>query len=99
MILKNEKLGGRPFFENIELRPGKPIAGHVERPDGSPARRVAILAYSRSGQLKAGVPFEYGSFSKAKTDEGGNFKVNVTTPGLAVVWILPDDLAGELHGV
>jgi hypothetical protein len=99
MIRKNEKMGGRPFFENIELRPGKPIAGHVDRPDGSPARRVSILAYSRSGQLKAGVPFEYGSFSRAKTDEEGNFKLNVTTPGLAVFWILPDDLAGELHGV
>ncbi len=99
MIRKNEKLGGRPFFENVELRPGKPIAGHVERPDGSPARGVSILAYSRSGKLKAGEGFEYGSFSKAKTDDAGNFKVNVTTPGLAVFWILPADLAGELHGV
>ena len=99
MIRKNEKLGGRPFFENVELRPGKPIAGHVERPDGSPAKGVSILAYSRSGKLKAGESFEYGSFSKAKTDDAGNFKVNVTTPGLAVFWILPDDLAGELHGV
>jgi hypothetical protein len=99
MIRKNEQAGGRPFFENIELRPGKPITGHVERPDGSPAKNVAILAYSRSGKLKAGESFEYGSFSKAKTDAAGNFKVNVTTPGLAVFWILPDDLAGELHGV
>jgi hypothetical protein len=99
MIRKNEKAGARPFFENIELRPGKPIAGHVERPDGSPAKGVSILAYSRSGKLKVGETVEYGSFSKAKTDETGNFKVNVTTPGLAVFWILPDDLAGELHGV
>lgn len=99
MIRKNEKLGGRPFFENVELRPGKPIAGRVELPDGSPAKGVSILAYSRSGKLKVGEAIEYGSFSKAKTDATGNFKVNVTTPGLAVFWILPDDLAGELHGV
>ena len=99
MIRKNEKSGGRPFFENIELRPGKPIAGHVERPDGSPAKNVSILAYSRSGKLNVGESFEYGSFSKAKTDAAGNFKVTVTTPGLAVFWILPDDLASELHGV
>jgi len=99
MIRKNEQAGGRPFFENVELRPGKPIAGHVERPDGSPAKNVSILAYSRSGKLTVGETIEYGSFSKAKTDETGNFKVNVTTPGLAVFWILPDDLAGELHGV
>ncbi len=99
MIRKNEQAGGRPFFENIELRPGKPIAGHIDRPDGSPAKGVSILAYSRSGKLKAGEAIEYGSFSRAKTDDAGNFKVNVTTPGLAVFWILPDDLAGELHGV
>jgi len=99
MIRKNEKLGERPFFENVELRPGKPIAGRVERPDGSPAKGVSILAYSRSGKLEVGKVIEYGSFSKAKTDLAGNFKVNVTTPGLAVFWILPDDLAGELHGV
>jgi beta-lactamase regulating signal transducer with metallopeptidase domain len=99
MILKNEKMGGRPFFENIELRPGTPITGHVERPDGSPAKGVSILAYSRSGKLKIGETNEYGSFANAKTDEQGNFKVNVTTTGLAVFWILPDDLAGELHGV
>jgi len=99
MIRKNERAGGRPFFETIELRPGKPIAGHIERPDGSPAKGVSILTYSRSGKLQVGESFEYGSFSRAKTDEAGNFKVNVTTPGLAVFWILPDDLAGELHGV
>ncbi|MFI5459455.1 MAG: M56 family metallopeptidase [Isosphaerales bacterium] len=99
MIRKNEKLGERPFFGNIELRPGKPIAGRVELPDGSPAKGVSILAYSLSGKRKAGETFEHGSFSKAKTDLAGNFKVNVTTPGLAVFWILPDHLAGELHGV
>jgi beta-lactamase regulating signal transducer with metallopeptidase domain len=99
MIRKNEQAGGRPFFENIELRPGKPIMGHVERPDGSPAKGVSILAFSKSGKLASGENFEYGSFSKAKSDDAGNFKVNVTTPGPAVFWILPDDLAGELHGV
>jgi hypothetical protein len=99
MIRKNERAGGRPFFENIELRPGKPIAGHIDRPDGTPAKGVSILAYSRSGKLKVGEGMEYGSFSRAKSDDAGNFKVNVTTPGLAVFWILPDDLAPELHGV
>ncbi len=99
MVRKNEQSGGRPFFENIELRPGKAIAGHIDRPDGSAAKNVSILAYSRSGKLAAGETFEYGSFSRGKTDDAGNFKVMVTTPGLAVFWILPDDLAGELHGV
>jgi hypothetical protein len=60
---------------------------------------VSILAYSRTGKLRAGEPFEYGSFSRTKTDAAGHFQVNVTTPGLAVFWILPDDLAGQLHAV
>ena len=36
MILKNEKLGERPFYENLELAPGKAIEGLVR-----PARREA----------------------------------------------------------
>ena len=104
MIRRNEKMGGRPSFESFRLWPSKPIVGHVERPDGSPAKGVSVLAYSRSGALKPGdTAVEFlatpGSFSRAKTDQAGKFKVNVTTPGLAVFWILPEDLAGELHGV
>jgi hypothetical protein len=105
-IRKNEKMGERPAFENIECWPSKPIVGYVERPDGSPAEGVSILAYSRSGEVKPGDTFETlhafetrSSFSRAKTDETGKFNVNVATPGLAVLWILPRGFAGELHGV
>jgi hypothetical protein len=103
-IRKNEKLGERPAFENIECWPSKPIIGHIERPDGSPAEGVSILAFSRSGEVKPGNAVETrqtfetrSSFSRAKTDQTGKFEVNVATPGLAVFWILPRGFAGELH--
>ena len=35
MILKNEKLGERPFYKNLELSPGKAIEGLCKRPMGS----------------------------------------------------------------
>src|SRR5712692_3897955 len=37
MILKNEQLGARPFFENVELDAGDPITGRLQTPDGKPA--------------------------------------------------------------
>src|SRR5207245_2788138 len=43
--------------------------------------------------------FEYGSFAKTKTDKDGKFRVPLTTPGLAVFWILPKDYAPEMHPV
>jgi hypothetical protein len=105
-IRKSEKMGGRPAFENIECWPSKPIVGHVERPDGSPAEGVSILAYSRSGEVKPGYAFETlqafetrSSFSRATTDEAGKFKIKVATPGLGVFWILPRGFAGEQHGL
>src|SRR5262249_40585893 len=61
MTRKNEKLGERPFFETIELRPAEPISARVETPDGEPAAGVAILAYSRTSKLTKN-NYEYGSF-------------------------------------
>ena len=54
MIRKNEKLGERPFFETIEMRPAEPITGRVETPDGEPAAGVELLAYSRTDKLTQG---------------------------------------------
>ncbi len=98
MIRKNEKLGGRPFFENIELRPGKPITGRVQTPDGEPAKGVKVLAYSLTATVAKG-QFEYGSFDTSTTDDAGNFRAVLTTPGVAVFWILPTDAAPEMHAV
>jgi hypothetical protein len=96
MILKNEKMGGRPFFEHIELRPGKPITGLIQKPDGSPAAGVKVLTYSRTTKKTERV-FEYGSFASVKTDAKGRFRAVVTTPGEAVFWILPKDYAPSGH--
>jgi beta-lactamase regulating signal transducer with metallopeptidase domain/uncharacterized GH25 family protein len=98
MIRKNEGLGGRPFFENIELRPGQPITGRVQGPDGQPAKGVEVLAYSVTTKTK-NTGMEYGSFQKVKTNDRGEFRAVLTTPGLAVFWILPSDAAPEVHRV
>jgi protocatechuate 3,4-dioxygenase beta subunit len=92
MIRKNEKLGGRPFFEHVELRPGKAVTGIVEAPDGKPAVGVKVQAYSRTTKVGEN-EFEYGSFDSAKTDENGAFRLVMTTPGEAILWFLPQDYA------
>jgi beta-lactamase regulating signal transducer with metallopeptidase domain len=102
-IRTNQRLGGRPFFEKIELQPGKPITGLVARPDGSPAKGVSIVTYSRAGDREPRDKVELletvGVFLKTKTDDIGKFTVKIATPGSAVFWILPNDLAGEMHAV
>src|SRR5205814_2942685 len=60
MIRKNEKLGGRPFFESVSLRPGKRITGRIQTPDGQPATGVKVLAYSKTDKLSKET-YEYGS--------------------------------------
>jgi beta-lactamase regulating signal transducer with metallopeptidase domain/uncharacterized GH25 family protein len=97
MIRKNEKLGGRPFFENVEMRPGKPITGIIETPEGKPAPGVKVLAYSVTNQ--AGRGFEYGSFTDTKTDDKGRFRLVLTTPGDGVYWILPEKYVPSTHVV
>src|SRR5438067_5335969 len=98
MILKNEKMGGRPFFENVTLRPGKEISGSVETPDGKPAAGVKVLAYSVTSKRTQG-EFEYGSFADTKTDDKGRFSLMVVTPGDCVFWLLPTKYAIAMHVV
>jgi beta-lactamase regulating signal transducer with metallopeptidase domain len=96
MIRKNEKMGGRPFFENVDLRPAAEITGIVETPEGKPASDVKILAYSNTSKTKQG-EFEYGSFADAKTDKDGKFSIWIITPGPAVFWVLPEKYAPSTH--
>jgi beta-lactamase regulating signal transducer with metallopeptidase domain/protocatechuate 3,4-dioxygenase beta subunit len=97
MIRKNEKLGGRPFFESVEIRPGKTISGLVRTPEGNAVAGVKVLAYSRTNKKTA--EFEYGSFADTRTDADGRFQLVVTTPGTAVFWILPEKYAPSLHAI
>jgi hypothetical protein len=96
MTRKNEKLNERPFFEKIELRPAKPIAGRVETPEGEPAAGVVVMGYSRTDK---GGAFDYGSFARAETDAQGRFRLPITTPGHAAYWVMPRDYAVELYVV
>jgi hypothetical protein len=94
MIQKNEKMGGRPFFENVDMRAAKEITGLVETPDGKPAAGIKVLAYSNADKQDG---FEYGSFANGKTDAKGRFRVWLITPGPAVFWLLPEKYAPSTH--
>ena len=96
MIQKNEKMGGRPFFESVDLRPAAEITGIVETPEGKPASGVKVLAYSNTSKTKEG-EFEYGSFGDTKTDKDGKFSLWIITPGPAVFWVLPETHAQSTH--
>lgn len=98
MIRKNEKIGGRPFFENVELRPGKEISGVIELPDGKPAVGIKVQSYSVTSKRQQ-FSFEYGSFANTKTDANGRFALTVVTPGDAVFWILPKKYSPSTHPV
>ncbi len=94
MIQKNEKMGGRPFFESVEMRAAKEITGVVLTPDGKPAAGVKLLAYSNAEKQDG---FEYGSFADARTDSAGRFRLWLITPGPAVFWLLPEKYAPSTH--
>jgi hypothetical protein len=95
MIRKNEKLGGRPFLEKVELWPAKQITGILQLPDGTPAPRVRVLSYSNTD--KRTDAFEYGSFANARSDETGRFHLWVITPGPTYLWLLPEQYVPETH--
>ncbi len=92
MIRKNEGLGERPFFENITLRPAKPVLGRIETPDGSPAQGVEILAYSRSGKPKVGEPPRIRLFRQGQDGPGWPLPPADHDPG-------PGDLLDPAQGL
>jgi beta-lactamase regulating signal transducer with metallopeptidase domain len=96
MILKNEKLGERPFYENLELWPGKSIEGVVQTPDGQSAAGVMIKAFTSPHSQQA---FPDGGWAETKTDPQGHFRLVLHEKGQAVFWILPQDYAPETHGL
>lgn len=97
MIRKNLKLGGRPFFETVELRPARPVTGVLKTPEGKPAAGVKVMAYSVGNRRTT--TFEYGSFADTRTDAEGKYRLPLVTPGWAVVWFLPEDYVPSTHVV
>ncbi len=96
MILKNEKLGERPFFENLELAPGRAIEAVVKTPDGRPAAGVKVQSFSSPDLDRL---FDDGRFAETKTDAQGHFNLVLHPEGKAVFWLLPQDYAPETHGL
>jgi hypothetical protein len=93
MIRKNEKLGGRPFFERIPVEPADPIRGIVKTPDGQPAANMPVLAFSAFDTLSFG-DFTH-SWARGKTDAEGRFQLNVVKNGKAILWLLPTDYSQQ----
>jgi hypothetical protein len=96
MILKNEKLGERPFYENLELWPGKAIEGLVKTPEGEPAVGVKVQSFSAPNPDRV---FDDLRWAETKTDARGHFRLVVHPKGKAVFWILPLEYAPETHGL
>ena len=92
MIRTNLEKGEPPFYQTIKLSPGEPIMGQVLNPDGSPAANARLLTYSKppsQGQRSWG----RGAFQSGVTDEQGNFRMVVATPGDGVLWIYAKNAA------
>ncbi|MGD9633008.1 MAG: M56 family metallopeptidase [Pirellulales bacterium] len=95
MIRKNEKLGGRPFFDRIPLEPAAPIEGIVRTPVGDAAADVSVVAFSAAEEMPVG---DFGhSWSRGKTDAQGKFRLNVVKQGKAILWLLPTEYAQQTH--
>lgn len=89
-IRQNQKLGRRPFFEKIELRPVAAATGVVLTPDGKPAAGIKVKGCSVPTQDRI-EKYQYGDFAETRTDTQGKFLLQLATPGWAVIWILPED--------
>ena len=93
MIRKNEKLGERPFFENLRLVPSEPITGTIVTPDGTPARGVAVKIFSAPGKDD----INDSTWDDATTDVQGAFRLKAGKGGEAVFWIIPKDYSPSTH--
>ena len=93
MIRKNEELGERPFFENIALRPAKPVPGRVETPDGDAGRGRGDPGLFAVGQARRSARRSNTARSPGSRPTTAASACPVTTPGLGVFWILPKDFA------
>jgi hypothetical protein len=97
MIARNEKVGGRPFFENIRLRPGKAVEARLVNLEGAPVAGVRIDAFCTDPEANRKDPNEWGAFTWTATDADGRFRLDLFPSGPAVVWICPREYAPSTH--
>jgi hypothetical protein len=95
MILKNEKLGERPFFENVSLTPAAPVTGIVVAPDGKPLAGVKVIGATMSR------PRDFTSevLTETTTDQQGFLRLNLPKDGDGIFWLLPKEYAASAHVV
>jgi hypothetical protein len=96
VILRNQRRGEKPFFEEIRLRPASPIEGRVLTQEGRPAAGVVVMACS-TPQNADDSPTHEAKFTETRTDGQGRFKLDVFSSGKAVFWLLPEDFALSAH--
>ena len=60
MIAKNEKLGERPCYEDIRLRPGKADRGRLVNPEGPRSPGSRSDAFCTDPEAKTKDPNEFG---------------------------------------
>jgi len=98
MIVENNKLGERPFFERLEMQPGEKISGVVQTPDGRPAIGVKVEGFTGAKQ-QPGKDW-HPAWLKTRTDDQGHFEFVVMKGGDSIFWIQPEkDFAPLRHVV
>ena len=87
-VRRNEQRGDRPFFELIELSPGKEVTGTVVSPTGEPMPKTNIFF------VTFGPPSpNQWLMDETQTDNAGRFRIRLVTPGEGAFWILSNDYA------
>lgn len=82
--------GDAPYFETFALWPEEEISGKVEKPDGTPAEGVKVLAYSR---LDPENRPQDGKFADVMTDAEGRFQIPAIQGGETALWLIPPEHA------
>ena len=96
VILRNQRRGEKPFFEEFQLLPAIPIEGRVLTPEGKPAPGVLVRACS-APEVGVETAAQEAKFTETRTDAQGRFKLDVFAAGKAVMWLLPQDFALSAH--
>lgn len=88
MLLKNEKMNERPFFEDMRLPRGRAVEGTVKTPEGEPAAGVKVIVCTSPNFTNRGARVR---FLDTRTDDKGHFRLVIFPQARAILWLLPQD--------